>query len=99
MGKRLPHTPASRIKAALGTLWLRSRERAAAIKREHNTCQDCGRKGSSAKGREVKIEVDHVEPIAWGQLAKAVREWLLVDPAKLRVLCKECHRRKTESEK
>jgi len=51
-------TPASRVKAALRQLSLRSRERAAVIKRDSNTCQVCGKKGSRAKGREIKILTD-----------------------------------------
>ena len=34
MGKKLLTTPRSRVKAALRQVWLRSRERAAALKRE-----------------------------------------------------------------
>lgn len=91
MGKRLPHTPRSRIKSALRQLWLRSRERAAAIKREKNTCQRCHAKGSVAKGREVKIEVHHIDGIEWSEIVDLIMDRLLPDPSKLEVLCKKCH--------
>jgi 5-methylcytosine-specific restriction endonuclease McrA len=91
MPKKLPHTPTSRIKNDLRRLWLRSRERAAAVKREHNTCQRCGAKGSVAKGREVAIEVHHLDGINWDGLIREIRLRLLVNPDNLEVLCKECH--------
>ena len=59
MGKRLLITPNSKIKASLRQLFLRSRERAAAIKRDGYTCQVCGAKQSRAQGREVYVEVHH----------------------------------------
>jgi 5-methylcytosine-specific restriction endonuclease McrA len=92
MTKKLPHTPTSRIKNDLRRLWLRSRERAAAVKREHNTCQRCGAKGSVAKGREVSIEVHHLDGINWDGLIREIRLRLLVNPDNLEVLCKECHK-------
>ena len=95
MGRKLPYTPKSRIRSALRNVWLRSRERYAAIKREHNTCQRCGVKGSRAKGREVKIEVHHIDKINWDGLIDLVRERLLHDPEHLEVLCKECHKKDT----
>lgn len=93
MGKRLSHTPSSKIKNDIRRLWLRSRERAAAIKREKNTCQSCGKKGSVAKGKEVKIEVHHVKGITnWNDVVQYIRENILVDPKELEVLCKDCHK-------
>lgn len=92
MGKKVPYTPRSIIKNALRKLWMWSRERSAAIKREGNTCQKCGKKGSKAKGREVVIEVHHKEGVQnWDALIDAVYEHLLCPPKKLIVLCKECH--------
>ena len=92
MSKRLPTTPRSRVRAALRQLWLRSRERAAAIKREANTCEVCGKKGSVAKGREVKIEVHHrTGEIPWEPLIDYIFKHLLTSPDDLEVLCKQCH--------
>jgi 5-methylcytosine-specific restriction endonuclease McrA len=93
--KKLPHTPTSRIKNDLRRLWLRSRERAAAIKREGNTCQRCGKKGSVAKGREVTIEVHHIEGIRWDEIVEYIRLRLLIDPSGLEVFCKDCHKDST----
>ena len=92
MGKKLEHTPSSRIRAALRQVWLRSRERAAALKAHGNCCAQCGKKQSVAKGREVKLEVHHIDGITnWDEIIKAVRGHLLVHPSKLKPLCKECH--------
>jgi len=93
MGKRLPYTPNSQIRSALRNLWLRSRERAAAIKRDGYSCVCCGKKQSKAKGREVAVEVHHVNGITnWDELIKAVREHLLCEPDDLQTLCRECHK-------
>lgn len=91
MSRRKPNTPRSRIKNAIRQLWLRSRERAAAVKREHNTCERCHRKGSVAKSREVKITVHHLDGINWDGVADMIYERVLVNPDRLQVLCKECH--------
>ncbi len=93
MGKKLPHTPTSRIKSALRQLSLRSRERAATVKRDNNTCQQCGVKGSVAKGRVVKTTVHHKHGIDWSKIIKFIRKELLVDPDKQEVLCVDCHKK------
>ena len=100
MAKRLPYTPNSKIKSALRQLWLRSRERAAALKRDNYTCQNCGKKQSRAKGKEVYVEVNHKENVEnWHEIYRVVREFLLVDPDKLETLCKECHREITKNQR
>ena len=91
MGKKLPNTPRSRIRQALRSLWLRSRERAAALKRTGNTCEICGVKQSMAKGKEVKLEVHHKDGIDWEEMVSKVYETLLCDPSRLTPLCKKCH--------
>lgn len=91
MSRKLPTTPRSRIKAALRQVWLRSRERAAAIKRERNTCERCGAKGSQAKGREVKICVHHRKGISWEGVVDLIIARMLPDPDELEVLCTICH--------
>lgn len=99
MSKRKPQTPRSQIKSALRQLFLRSRERAIAIKSESNTCEECNKKGSVAKGREIKIEVHHLDGVDWRYLIDEVYRVLLVNPDRLRVLCKSCHRKITEENK
>lgn len=100
MGKKKPNTPRSRVKAALRQVWLRSRERAAALKRESNTCQCCKRKASKAKGKEFKVEVHHLDGILnWDKILTLIYDQLLCDPSHLEVLCKECHLEKHEKEK
>jgi hypothetical protein len=92
MGKRMPHTPSSQIRTALRRLWLRSRERQAAIKRDKYCCRKCGAKQSKAKGREVAVEVHHVDGITnWAEIEATIRMFLLVDPEYLKTLCKSCH--------
>ena len=98
MGRKLPTTPRSRVRAALRQVWLRSRERAAALKREGNCCERCGRKQSAAKGRELKLEVHHREGIDWDGVIDLVIERILVDPSHLEVLCKDCHKGEHENE-
>ena len=95
MTKKLPYTPNSKIKAALRQLSLRSRERAAALKRDNYTCQSCGAKQSRAKGKEVYVEVHHKEGVLnWDELFKVMRKYLLCDPKYLETLCKDCHKKR-----
>jgi 5-methylcytosine-specific restriction endonuclease McrA len=89
--KRLDRTPDSVIKSALHRLFLRCRERTYSVKRDKYTCQKCGRKQSRARGREVYVEVHHLDGVRWAELIQLVRERLLVPPDRLRVLCKDCH--------
>jgi len=91
MGKKLPHTPSSRIHNALRQVWLRSRERAAAIKLHDNTCLICRKKGSQAKGREVKIEVHHRNGIDWAGVVQLIRDRILQQPEDYDILCQRCH--------
>ena len=96
MGKKLPHTPRSRVKAALRQLWLRSRERAKALKDAEYRCTECGIKQSMAKGRVVKLEVHHLSEIDWKELIDLVYERLLSVPQT--PLCKPCHKKETEKQ-
>lgn len=78
-------------------LFLRSRERGAAIKRDGNSCQRCGKKRSRAKGREVFVEVHHKDGVMnWDALFEAVRQYLLCDPDALETLCVDCHKNEGE---
>lgn len=90
--RKLPNTPRSKVRAALRQLWLRSRERAAALKREQYTCQRCGVKQSKAKGKEQKIEVHHKSGIGnWEIVIDAVIKEILCSPEFLEVICPYCH--------
>lgn len=51
-------------------------------------------KQSRAKGREMKVEVHHVEGVLnWELMFDYVYRHLLCDPKYLETLCKECHER------
>lgn len=91
MGKKLPYTPNSRIRQALRILWMRSRERAEALKNTERCCSVCGVKASVAKGREVKLVVHHLDGVDWDGLFDDIRRRLLHKPERLAPLCKPCH--------
>ena len=99
MGKRLPYTPKSRVRSALRQVWLRSRERAAALKRDHYQCQDCGIRQSTRKGHIVKVEVDHLDGIEWNKILEYIYRHILVDPSKLETVCRPCHQKRTRERK
>jgi 5-methylcytosine-specific restriction endonuclease McrA len=82
----------SKIKSHLRNLWLRSPERAAAMKRDNYTCQKCHRKQTMAKGKEFKVQVHHLHGIGnWDKVCEIIKQELLCDPEFLQTLCKECH--------
>ena len=91
MGKKMPYTPNSRIRQTLRQLWLRSRERASAMKAQGYTCQRCGVKQSRAKGKEVYVEAHHKQGIDWEGIFEFIRERVLQTPDKIEVVCKPCH--------
>lgn len=97
--RRKPHTPTSQIKSALRKLWLRSRERQRAIKRDGYACVKCGKKQSRAKGREVYVEVNHRRGIKWAEIIAFIRAELLCEPSRLETLCKEHHAEITVTER
>lgn len=97
--RKLSYTPSSQIRSALRQLWLRSRERGQAVKDQKNTCVECGRKGSVAKGREVKINVHHKDGIRWDNLIQLIRDQLLQTPDKYVCMCEECHVKHHNEEK
>jgi predicted HNH restriction endonuclease len=86
-----PPTPKTIVRNALRKLWLQSRERSAALRRESYTCERCGLKQSKAKGREVKVNVHHKNGVDWGDLVDLVFERLLQTADDLEVLCVDCH--------
>ena len=92
MGRKKPYTPNSKIRASLRRLWLHSRERSRAIKRDNYSCQICGVKQSRAKGKEVYVEVHHLENICnWQEMYDSIRKNLLCSEDDLQTLCKKCH--------
>lgn len=94
MGKRLPTTPRSKIRALIRQGFLRSRERAACLKAAGYCCEICGVKQSKAKGREQKVEVHHREGIGnWETVINLIFEEILCSPVKMQCLCPECHQR------
>jgi 5-methylcytosine-specific restriction endonuclease McrA len=99
MGKKLPYTPNSRLRSALRQMFLRSRERASVLKKANYRCQECGKKQSRARGREVYVEVHHRHGIKmWDRLFELIRAELLNEDD-MEVLCVECHKKHTDEEK
>lgn len=97
--RKKPITPRSKVRAALTMMFLRSRERAAVIKRDQNTCQVCMTKGSKAIGREVYTEVHHINGAHKDRIIDMIYEHLLCHPDDLVCVCRDCHRKITEREK
>lgn len=95
--RRKAATPRSQVKSALRRLWLRSRERQAALKRDSYTCQECGKKQSRAKGREVFVEVDHLNGVSWENILDYIYRHLLVDPSELETVCHDDHLARTNT--
>jgi len=92
MAKKNPITPNSQITNILRRLWMYSRERRARLWVDDSICWTCKRKGSKAKGREVAVEVHHVEPVRMNLIIEVIRRELLVGPEKLATFCRECHK-------
>ena len=92
MGKRLPYTPRGKIRNILRRyIWLRSRERAAALKREKYCCTECHRKQSKAKGKELTLEVHHLDGAHLEYIIDEIYKYLLCHPDRLQPLCEDCH--------
>lgn len=89
--RKKPITPNSQIKSALHKLFLRSRERAAALKRDGYSCQKCGAKQSVSKANPVKVNVHHKNGVKWDVLIAGIREMLLCDLESMETLCVGCH--------
>ena len=96
--KREPkHTTRAKVKSALRLLWLRSPERARVLKDDKYTCQNCGKKQSKAKGKEVKVEVHHTEGIEWNDMVDNILFWIF--QSEQITLCEKCHDKQTRIEK
>jgi 5-methylcytosine-specific restriction endonuclease McrA len=99
MGKKLKHTPNTRIRASLRQLFLRSRERAAVLKEAGYCCCECGVKQSKAKGKEVAVHVHHRSGIDnWAEVMQLIRDKLL-NKDDMEVRCKACHDAEHKKEK
>ena len=91
MGKRSLSTPRGKVRNAIRQLWLRSRERASALKRDNYTCVNCGKKQSTAKGKEQKVIVHHLNGIEWENIIDYIFRHVLVEIKDLETLCPKCH--------
>jgi hypothetical protein len=89
--RKKPITTNTMIRSALRMLFLRSRERAQAMKDANYTCAQCGKKQSRAKGKEIYVEVHHLDGVDWSGLFDEIRRRLLHTSDRYQVLCKECH--------
>lgn len=80
-----PITPPSRIRSVLRQrIWLYSRERAEALKRDGRRCRACGSK--------EQLEVHHLDGSGIDEIVELIYQRLLCSPDRLICLCSECHR-------
>ena len=92
-------TSKTQIVRSLRQLWLRSRERAEALKRDNYTCQHCKAKQSRKKGKEQKVEVHHKEGIEnWDEIIRKIRMEILCHWDDLITLCPACHQKLTKDQ-
>lgn len=85
-------TPKTHIVRGLRLIWMRSRERAFAFKRDNYSCVKCGVKQSKAKGKEQKIVVHHKKGIGnWNAVIELMQKEILCNPENLECLCPRCH--------
>ncbi len=77
----------------LRQIFLRSVERAIAIKRDNYTCCNCGIKQSVKKGHVVKVQVHHKNIIDqhWQDIIDLIYKHILCNPDDLQTLCIDCH--------
>lgn len=78
----------------LSQIFLRSRERAAAVKRESGRCQSCGVKGrpkAIRNGPAVALQVHHLDGGGIDEIMNLIYTRLLCHPSRLQVLCRACH--------
>jgi 5-methylcytosine-specific restriction endonuclease McrA len=81
---RRPVTPPSRIRSVLRrAIWLYSRERAEAMKRDGRKCRACGSK--------EQLEVHHLDGSGIDEIIELIYKTLLCNPDRLVTLCKTCH--------
>ncbi len=86
-------TPRSRIKGMLRQIFLRSRERANALKDKGYCCERCGIKQSVKKNNVVKLNVHHKKGIdIWDEVIEIIRKNILCEVKDLEVLCIKCHK-------
>lgn len=89
-------TPRSRIRAALRQLFLRSRERAACLKKYQYHCNICNVKQSMKKDNVIKVQVHHKSNINnWDKIIDEIqRDLLNLDD--MECLCESCHKKETD---
>ena len=91
MKKRLDFTPKSKIVSMLRRMFMYSRERGFAAKRDRQRCVECGSKLGG-------VYVHHIHNVDWESIIGAIRQSLLCSPDKLKCLCKECHKKTHEND-
>ena len=84
MKRKKPVTPPSRIRSVLRrAIWLYSRERAEALKRDGRRCRACGCKEG--------LEVHHIDGSGIDAIIELIYKTLLCHHDRLITLCKPCH--------
>jgi 5-methylcytosine-specific restriction endonuclease McrA len=83
----------------LRQIFLRSSERAEALKRDNYSCCKCHVKQSKKKGFEQKVQVHHKKGIdVWNPIIDMIYDKILCSPDDLETLCPECHKIETYGE-
>lgn len=91
--KYRPTTKAMVVSAIRRYIWLRSRERGECLKRHGYRCVACNMKKSTAKGKEVTMDVHHKSgETKIGEAADIILEHLLCDVEDLEPMCDPCHK-------
>lgn len=89
------HTTDAVIRSWLRRMSLHCREKSEALKRAGYSCCKCGVKHSVARGKEVRIECHHCDPVAehdgMNIIIADIRKYLIVPPEKWEPLCVGCH--------
>ena len=95
MGKKLEYTSRKKLYSIIRKyIWMWSRERAAALRRTGYRCGECNKKQTRVKGKELILEVHHLDGAHIDLIIDEIYKYLLCHPDRLVPLCGECHKKK-----
>lgn len=96
--RKLATTPRGKVRAMLSQIFLRSRERTAALKAAGNRCSACDTKfrhKATRNGPECKAQVHHLDGGGIDVVTDLIFTRLLCAPDRLQPLCAPCHEAET----